>query len=135
MKIFQPYRFHYRLLLSLLRFLIALGRFEWRLLRSFLLILAWPFLTLYRLVFNFKTLIAALSYDLGSFVQKLGARRKDKLLTKLAHKVEARIARQNYWQTLAASPRQTLLKPAFTFAVLVLLIVIPIKFYDTLRFF
>lgn len=135
MKIFQPYRFHYRLLLSLLRFLIALGRFEWRLLRSFLLILAWPFLTLYRLVFNFKALIAALSYDLGSFVEKLGARRKDKLLTKLAHKVEVRRARQNYWQVLAANPRQTLLKPAFTFAVLVLLIVIPIKFYDTLRFF
>jgi hypothetical protein len=44
-------------------------------------------------------------------------------------------SRRRHWQELKQMPRKLWLKPALTFAVLVAVIVIPMKFYDTLRFF
>lgn len=121
----------HNLLVRLLAGLINLGRWEYRLFKSICKILLWPFLIILRL----PTWLAGL-WSIYGRLRIYRQNQKSQTLKQLQMKrLERQLVRQKHWQNLKSAPVQFLLKPALAFAVLAVMLIIPLKFYDTLRFF
>jgi len=144
-------------------FLIWLGRLEWRffasLPRFFVLSFSFIFrplwmiwrlgIGLFRIFYGFKLVYSSAVNDIRNLKKRkqiakeraIFARQQnqfaqqEKILAKLQEKQIKQQERQQYLETIKSQPKQFLLKPALAFAVLLMVIMLPIKFYDTFKFF
>ena len=123
------------LMVRLVAMLISLGRLEYRLFKALLAVVVWPVLLIWRilkLITTLKTSFRTVK-AYGQAIQSQLPRSKKLSYSDRWRAYLASIARS--FKNRAYRQPSFAIKPLVAFAVLALVVVAPLKFYDTLRFF